>query len=158
RVRGARPRPAGCADVSPARPHRRHDRDRSGGSRREAGDARRYAEHAQLRRAARARRTGRLTVGTADGHVVGVQKVVDNGPNAERYNIVILGDGYRASELDKFAADVDAFVATFQGTAPYDKLWPGINVHRVDVASTDSGADDPGTCGDNSTGSGVRAR
>jgi hypothetical protein len=97
-------------------------------------------------------------VGTADGQVVGVQKVVDNGPNADRYNIVILGDGYRADELTKFAADVDTFISTVHATAPYDKLWPGINIHRIDVASTDSGADDPGTCGDNSTGSGVKAR
>ena len=97
-------------------------------------------------------------VGTADGHVVGVHKVVDHGPDADRYNIVILGDGYRASELKKFAADVTNFVKTFRTTAPYDKLWRGINVHRVDVVSTDSGADDPGTCGDHSTGSGVKAR
>ena len=78
-------------------------------------------------------------MGTTDGQVVGVQKVVDNGPNADRYNIVILGDGYRADELTKFAADVDTFISTFHATAPYDKLWPGINIHRIDVASTDSG-------------------
>jgi len=97
-------------------------------------------------------------VGTADGHVVGVHKVIDHGADADRYNIVILGDGYRAAELKKFKADVNGFIKTFRTTAPYDKLWGGINVHRIDVASTDSGADDPGTCGDGSSGAGVKAR
>jgi hypothetical protein len=95
---------------------------------------------------------------TADGHVSGLQKVVDHGPNSLRYNIVILGDGYRASELTQYASDVHAFINTFGATAPYDKLWPGINIHRVDVVSTDSGADDPDTCGDGSAGSGATPR
>src|SRR5262249_14429377 len=40
---------------------------------------------------------------------------------------------------------------------PYDELWCGINIHRVDVVSTDSGADDPATCPDplGPTGSGA---
>jgi hypothetical protein len=95
---------------------------------------------------------------TADGYIAGLHKIVDNGPNSQRYNIVILGDGYRASELAQFATDVRSFIDTFQATAPYDRLWSGINIHRVDVVSTDSGADDPGTCGDGSTGSGVTAK
>jgi hypothetical protein len=81
---------------------------------------------------------------TADGNVVGMAKIVDHGPNSARYNIVILGDGYRTAELAKFEADALTFVNTLQATAPYTTLWPGINVFRVDVASTDSGASDPG--------------
>jgi hypothetical protein len=95
---------------------------------------------------------------TSDGYISGLHKIVDHGPNSQRYNIVILGDGYRAPELTKYASDVQAFINTFLATAPYDKLWPGINIHRVDVVSTDSGADDPGTCGDGSTGSGAMPR
>jgi IgA Peptidase M64 len=89
----------------------------------------------------------------SDGHISGVHKIVDHGPNSQRYNIVILGDGYRASELAQYATDVQTFINTFCATAPYDELWSGINIHRVDVVSTDSGAGDPGTCGDGSTGS-----
>lgn len=95
---------------------------------------------------------------TADGSVLGVQKIVDHGPNAERYNIVLLADGYRESEMAKYAADVARFVATMRATAPFDELWSAVNVHRVDVTSTDSGADDPGTCGDGSVGTGATAR
>jgi len=92
---------------------------------------------------------------TSDGYISGLHKIVDHGSNSQRYNIVILGDGYRASELAQYATDVQNFINTFRATAPYDKLWCGINFHRVDIVSTDSGADDPGTCGDGSTGSGA---
>jgi hypothetical protein len=92
---------------------------------------------------------------TSDGFISGRHKIVDHGPNSQRYNIVILGDGYRASELAQYATDVQTFIDTFRTTAPYNRLWCGINIHRVDVVSTDSGADDPGTCGDGSTGSGA---
>ena len=95
---------------------------------------------------------------TADGAVSGTQKIVDHGPDAQRYNIVILGDGYRAAELAKYHADAQAFVDTLRQTAPFGDLWCGINVHRIDVTSTDSGADDPLTCGDGSAGSGALAR
>ena len=30
---------------------------------------------------------------TSDGYVVGLHKIVDHGPNSQRYNIVIMGDG-----------------------------------------------------------------
>jgi IgA Peptidase M64 len=97
-------------------------------------------------------------VSTADGHIVGVTKIVDHGADSQRYNLVILGDGYRLSELDRYHADVQRLIDTLKATDPFGDLWPGMNVHRVDVASTDSGADDPATCGDGSTGSGMTAK
>lgn len=84
---------------------------------------------------------------TSDGTVLGVTKIVDHGANATHWNLVILSDGYRASEMDKYHDDVRAFVTTLYNTAPFNELWCGINIHRVDVTSTDSGADDPVTCG-----------
>jgi hypothetical protein len=95
---------------------------------------------------------------TSDGYILGSTKVVDHGPNSQRYNIVILGDGYRASEIAQYAKDVQTFIDLFRATAPYTELWCGINIFRVDVVSTDSGAADPGTCGDHSTGSGAKPK
>jgi IgA Peptidase M64 len=86
-------------------------------------------------------------MGAADGHVVGTTKIVDHGSDSIRWNLVVLGDGYQANELAKYHADVDGFVATLRVTPPYDELFCGINVHRVDVASSQSGADDPGCAG-----------
>lgn len=82
-----------------------------------------------------------------DGYVVGTTKVVDQGPDSARWNLVIIGDGYRDSELTKYHTDVQNFLATLRLTPPYDELFSGINVHRIDVVSTDSGADDPGCAG-----------
>jgi hypothetical protein len=95
-------------------------------------------------------------MGASDGFVFSSVKVVDHGDDALRFSIVILGDGYRASELTKFHTDVDNFVSTLRATAPFPDIWCALNIHRVDVVSTDSGADDPGTCGDMSAGSGAQ--
>ena len=46
----------------------------------------------------------------------------------------------------QFATDVQAFVDTLFATPPFDELQSAINVFRVDVSSTDSGADDPTAC------------
>jgi hypothetical protein len=79
----------------------------------------------------------------ADGTVLGVTKIVDNGPAAERWNVVILSEGYQAVEMPRYHTDALAFVQYFQSVAPFHDLWGKINVYRVDVASTETGADDP---------------
>ena len=84
---------------------------------------------------------------TADGTVLGTTKIVDHGPNSQRWNLVILADGYRAGEMGTFAADAQTFVDRLFSISPFDELQGAINVHRIDVASTDSGADDPTACG-----------
>lgn len=92
---------------------------------------------------------------TSDGYVVGITKVVDYGPDNARWNLVIVGDGYQASELAQYHTDVQNIIATLQATPPFDELFCGINVHRVDVVSTDSGADDPTNCPDGTSGTGT---
>ena len=84
----------------------------------------------------------------SDGYIGTTTKIVDHGPNASRWNVVVLGDGYQASELTKYHDDVRAFLDKMYATAPYHELWCGINMHRIDVVSTDSGADDPLDCPD----------
>src|SRR5262249_41216433 len=92
---------------------------------------------------------------TADGSVLGTTRIVDHGPASQRWNLVILGDGYRASELARYHDEVQRLVDHLRSTAPFSGLWARINVYRVDVTSNDSGAADPPTCGDGSTGSGT---
>jgi len=83
---------------------------------------------------------------TADGMVIGTTKIVDRGSDPVRWNLVVVSEGYRAAEIGQFAADTQNFVATLFSTPPFDELQGVVNVHRVDVASTDSGADDPVAC------------
>lgn len=94
----------------------------------------------------------------SDGEVVGVTTIVDRGPADARFDVVIVGDGYRRDELPLFARRVDEFTRRLLGAAPFDVLRGLIAVHRVDVASTDSGAGDPGSCGDGTTGTGAAPR
>lgn len=91
---------------------------------------------------------------TADGTVLGTTKIVDNGPATLRFNVVLLPDGYRAGEMTQFAADAQQFANTLFATAPFDRIRTSINIFRVDVTSTDSGADNPTACG----GTGATAR
>src|SRR5262245_13777841 len=93
-------------------------------------------------------------MGTSDGQVIGMTKVVDHGDPALRWNLVLLGDGYQTGQIAQFTSDVTNFINTIQGTAPFGDVWTGINVFRIDVSSTDSGADDPAACG----GTGTTAR
>jgi acylphosphatase len=85
-------------------------------------------------------------MGTSDGTVLGNTKIVDNGPATERWNVVIAPDGYRSSEMAQWATDAQQFANTLLATAPFDRLRTAINIYRVDVTSTDSGAKDPTDC------------
>jgi len=82
-----------------------------------------------------------------DGRIVGTTRIVDRGPASARWNIAIMGDGYREAQLGQFAADADRIVTALLATPPFDALRAAINVFRIDVASTDSGAADPVRCG-----------
>lgn len=93
-------------------------------------------------------------MGTSDGAVIGTTKIAGSGPAAERWNLVLLGDGYRGSEMAQYATDANDFVTHLFATRPFNenaafgaRYSDAINVWRVDVSSTDSGADDPVACG-----------
>lgn len=94
---------------------------------------------------------------SSDGYVVAgsTTKIVDHGPDTARWNMVILSEGYQASELNKFHNDAQRFVDQLYATPPFDQLWCGINIFRVDVVSNQSGADYPATCPDDGPGDGV---
>lgn len=88
-------------------------------------------------------------MGTSDGKVIGAVKIVDNGDPADRFNLVLVAEGYTQSELSKFDSDAHHFVSGLFGTVPFNKHTCAFNVWRLDVASDESGADDPagGSCG-----------
>ncbi|GAB4316540.1 MAG: hypothetical protein Kow0074_04520 [Candidatus Zixiibacteriota bacterium] len=84
--------------------------------------------------------------GTGDGTVLGATKVLDNGPDAERFNLVVLAEGFRASEQEIFNNAVDQIVASLFNYPPLDTLTGAFNVYRINVASDQSGADNPIPC------------
>src|SRR5216683_4360344 len=86
-------------------------------------------------------------MGSSDGQVLGLTKIADAGQPTQRWNVVIVSEGYRSAEMAQFAIDAQQFATTLLTTAPYDRLRAGINIYRVDVTSTESGARDPNSCG-----------
>lgn len=91
---------------------------------------------------------------TADGTVQGMTQISGTQPRNRAFNIVLLADGFTAAQQGAFNTACTAFVTAFLGTPPFTDLAPVINVFRVNVTSTDSGADDPTSGG----GTGATAR
>ncbi len=72
--------------------------------------------------------------------------VVNNGASSNRVDMVFIGDGYQASEIEStYAGHVNDTVDYFfnSGLNPLPRYKNFFNVHRVNVISNESGADDP---------------
>jgi hypothetical protein len=72
-----------------------------------------------------------------------VEKIEDNGDDANRMVWVIMGDGYTSLQLDDFHKDVDRIFNEFFSTSPWTEYKNFINIYRTDVISSESGADHP---------------
>ncbi|MDJ0797662.1 MAG: M64 family metallopeptidase [Calothrix sp. MO_167.B12] len=94
-------------------------------------------------------------MGASDGTVQGITTLVNNGPNDQRHNIVFIAEGFTAAEQSDFNDHCDEIVNKLQSEAWFTELGSAINIHRLNVASDESGTDDPATCGDGSSGSGT---
>lgn len=86
---------------------------------------------------------GLLLAATAVAQAPIVTTVLSNGSTASRYDMVILGDGYRAVEQTRFNQDVQSFLTALFQKQPYATFAAYYNVHTVFRASVDSGADHP---------------
>jgi len=72
-----------------------------------------------------------------------VTTIRNSGDPANRVDVVVLGDGYTASELMKYSSDVESAISGFFTQEPFMEYQGYFNVHRVDVISNESGADHP---------------
>jgi hypothetical protein len=70
-----------------------------------------------------------------------VTEVQVSGPVAQRFNLVVLGDGYTAAEQPKFFADVQRHVSTLWSLEPFKSYRSYFNVYAVSIASPESGVD-----------------
>ncbi|GIJ45041.1 peptidase [Virgisporangium aliadipatigenens] len=61
------------------------------------------------------------------------------GPAAQRLNLVVLGDGYTASEQEKFRADVDRHMNVLWSMEPFRSYRSYFNVYRIEIVSGQSG-------------------
>lgn len=91
---------------------------------------------------------------TTDGAVIGTTQIFGNAPRNRAFNVVLLAEGFTAAQQENFNTACLAFSNAFRATPPFDELSPAINIFRVNVSSTDAGADDPVAAG----GTGATAR
>lgn len=71
------------------------------------------------------------------------ETIINNGSAANRVDIAILGDGYTSSQMEKYKNDVQAAMTQFFNVEPFREYRNFFNVHRIDVVSSQSGADHP---------------
>lgn len=77
-------------------------------------------------------------------NAAGYDTVLNNGPSSNRVDIVILGDGYTASQIDTtYVGHVDDMLDYLfnAGQDPFPRYHNFFNAHRVNVISNESGAD-----------------
>ncbi|RKN35499.1 peptidase [Micromonospora musae] len=67
------------------------------------------------------------------------------GDPAERFNLVLLGDGYTEADLPTFRSHVDKHLNTLWTIEPFKSYRSYFNVYAVEIVSAESGVDcDPG--------------
>lgn len=87
---------------------------------------------------------GALTVLPALAAAFPVTAIQQAGPVTQRFNVVILGDGYTASEQAKLTSDAKALVSELFDGAPYQPYRQLFNFKVIQSVSQDSGAaEDP---------------
>ena len=95
-----------------------------------------------------------LLAGPDDGSFISFSTLFESGPTSEKYNIVIMGDGFTSSEQNAYNRKVLQLCSKLFNTHPFSSMKCAINFYRMNIASIDSGVDKPGSCGDDA-GSGT---
>ncbi|MEP5339307.1 MAG: M64 family metallopeptidase [Algibacter sp.] len=74
-----------------------------------------------------------------------VEKIKNAGDDDKRLNLVILSEGYQASEFADFKTDAESLVSDMFTQSPFLEYSNYFNVHIIKVPSNESGVDHPGT-------------
>ena len=72
-----------------------------------------------------------------------VWTLFENGPPAEKVDLLILGDGYTNAEMEKFHADAKRLVDALFGEEPFRSRKADFNVRALDLPSAQSGVSRP---------------
>ena len=72
-----------------------------------------------------------------------VMSLMKNGDSHKKVDIVIVGDGYRQEDIEKFRRDARHFNDLMFSTPPFNERKNDFNVWAIEVVSQDSGIDKP---------------
>jgi hypothetical protein len=77
-----------------------------------------------------------------------VDTLYKTGPQNNRINVVILGDGFTEAEMPKFDAEARKFADFFRSFEPFDRYRDYFNFFTIRTPSKESGITNPGTAAD----------
>lgn len=69
--------------------------------------------------------------------------IIESGPAKTKMDYVFVGDGYTAAEMGKWAIDAKKVIDGFMADPLFAANRANMNVRRVDIASNQSGVDEP---------------
>lgn len=72
-----------------------------------------------------------------------VRAILDNGTPAEKVDLLVLGDGYTAAEMDVYHAAVEKVVEDLFSFPPFSDRKADFNVWAIDVPAVESGISQP---------------
>jgi hypothetical protein len=72
-----------------------------------------------------------------------VWAVQQSGPPSDKVDIVLLGDGYTAAEMDKWHADAKRLTETLFAESPFKERRSAFNVWAIDAPADESGVSRP---------------
>ncbi|GHB27400.1 M64 family metallopeptidase [Mongoliitalea lutea] len=83
-----------------------------------------------------------ISVAQVQGQLFPMETIVSNGSPDKMVNLIIMGDGYTASEQEKFLEDVQRNIEGMFSQEPWKSRAQLINVYAIKVISNASGAAD----------------
>lgn len=72
-----------------------------------------------------------------------VVQLMKNGPSDHKVDLLIVGDGYTRSDMEKFRKDVQHFTDVLFNISPFKERKNDFNVWTIEVESKESGIDKP---------------
>lgn len=86
-----------------------------------------------------------LNVIQLPAQIFDVEAIKISGDDDKLINLVIMGDGYTASQQNEFISNATTFSNNLFSQSPFKEYSNYFNVHAIKVISNESGADHPGT-------------
>jgi len=90
-----------------------------------------------------------ISAGSLQAQTATLFTVQNNGPRAERINIVFLSEGYTTADMPNFATHVNTAMNFLFTKEPWAQYRSYCNVYRIEIASNQSGCDNGNTSGVN---------
>lgn len=102
---------------------------------RRKGAGREFLEQSAENNTVRERRAGPARIPTPR-----LTTLVSNGDSSKKADLILIGDGYTAAQMNAWRRDAAKMLAEMQAANPFCMFEDYFNVHRIDVAGAESGA------------------